>query len=1291
MKKRLQSYAIHVGRFTWHVSRWSLYISTAALFLLVLVLGAVRLVLPVLAEQKPDLEQYLTQLSGHKVRIESLHAYWDGIHPGAQAQGLQVYDDDGVKPAIRLSEVRLSIALLPLLWGQVEINSLVVANPSLALERLQDGRFRISGFDPLHASEGAGNEKFVGWLFQQAQLTIENGELQWLDYRDAANALRFSRVNLNLSNSGERHRLVFNAEFPPTICRDCSVILDIDGNPLMNASWNGEMYVSASQVDINNLPLIVREKLPAALRGAFTLQMTSEWEQGRPVYAKGHVQVAGLKLPLPGWDSPLGLRDVSGDLSWETQGQGWRLDVANPRIGLTGPAWAAGHLRIVHQPDKSQIRIKHLDIADITNFSTRIKSELPDDANATATSNLLMDYWFAGKPQGGLSNFDLHFFGDWVAPQDFSLEADIESGSILAYQKYPGVRGLSGHLSLSRHSGSLRVDSTNVAVSLPLVFRGPITARQAQGDIRWEKNADHWLITGNDLRVVSDDATGTGALNLRIPQDKSLMPSLRLRVDFRDGNGAHAARYYPTAYLPPKTLEWMERSFLGGQIKQGYLVYDGPIRGFPFRDGAGKFELQGHVSRATYNFLPGWESIKQGELDVMVNNDRVLVTGSGKLGGLDVGQVVVKTGDTLNGRRLVRVSGKINGPLNETLRVLRDVKPEPGKSRWLGYVPAALQGTGDGVLNLNLDIPLGDARSTDINGEYRFSKNTLAFPGTKIAAEGVEGSVRFTEAGLDSGNLRARFLGGEIILAASQDKGQLRVYGQGTVTAQGLTPLLGSRIAPHVAGSASWKATWRGLKEKLDLQAEAQLNNIKISLPPPLDFASGFPEKLTVQTEPSTRDKLSLSLSMANQANGKLIFARNEEAWRFVMGRIGLGEERGSAPKDNGLHVHARIQNLDLDQWRPYFEGASTGGLELLSRVSADVKSLSLFNRKLGNQYLDFSRQGDMWSGIVSGDSLSGNVKYSGKGSAARLELDLARLTLPDKQPQHGSAEENADPRRLPTVLLRSKSFSLQNKSLGELDFSAAPDASGWAIQRLNLTRPEMKLNVSGNWRLVNDKHSSEFTIGFHSSDVGKTMEAFGVPDQLAGGQVEVKSKLVWPGAPAAPQLATLNGNVEISANKGRFLQVKQGAGRLFGLLDLSAINRYLTFDFSPVFGKGFIYDRIEGQINIEKGNAYTHDFLIRGPATELSANGRVGLVAEDFDLKIELQPRLSDSVTLATWGVWGPQVAAVVLAVQKIFKKQIAAGTRITYVVKGPWEHPEITKSVRQHAAVNVPTKAGE
>jgi uncharacterized protein YhdP len=208
---------------------------------------------------------------------------------------------------------------------------------------------------------------------------------------------------------------------------------------------------------------------------------------------------------------------------------------------------------------------------------------------------------------------------------------------------------------------------------------------------------------------------------------------VKLRVDFH-GNGAHAARYYPAEHLSPATLAWMERSFLGGEITEGYLIYDGPIRDFPFRQHTGKFELRGHVRRGVYRFLPGWEPIKQAEVDVAVNGPEVLVTGNGKIGNLDANQVVVRTQDSSDGHRVVHVSGKVTGPVNETLNVLREVKPEPGTARWLAYVPDGLQSVGEGALSLDLNIPLGQAHSTTVSGEYRFLKSALRFPGTGVAA-----------------------------------------------------------------------------------------------------------------------------------------------------------------------------------------------------------------------------------------------------------------------------------------------------------------------------------------------------------------------------------------------------------------------------------------------------------------------------------------------------------------------------------------------------------------------------
>ena len=1275
MKTRLRRYAIHVGRVTMHVSRWSLYVSAVLLVLLVIIFIVARFTLPMIEKQKPALEQYLSSRSGHLVRIESLHAYWEGLHPGVQLTGLRMYTPDNPQPSIRLGEVRISLALLPLLWGRLDINSLVVVNPSLALERLADGRFRITGFDALHGGENTENVSSLGWLFRQNRIVIENGELQWFDRREMGPAVHFSRVNLSLRNSGDRHRLSFDAQFPREMCRDCSFTLDITGNPLTAPDWGGDINLRATEVNVDALPLIAREKLPSGFHGKFTMQLSSGWEDGRPVSVRGRVRVVGLKMPIRGWESPLGIREAGGDLRWKASRAGWRLDVANPVIAFAGPGWSAGDLRIVHQPEESQIRVRHVNLDDIRNFIMRLKNEIVENTkNVSAGSHKFLDYLLNSKPGGVADNLNVRVLGDWSAPENFFLDADIANATVLPYLNYPGVKGLNGHLSLSRRAGKLNFDSANITVSLPRVFRAPLAAHRATGIINWEKSADSWIVSGDDLRVVSEDGRGTGKLTVRVPLDSSISPYLKLRVDFQNGNGAHAARYYPAYHLSPATLAWMERSFLGGEITRGYLIYDGPIHDFPFRSHTGKFELRGHVHGAVYQYLPGWEPITQGEVDVAIDNTNVLVTGNGKIGALDATQIVVHAQETDDEQHIVHVSGKVNGQLGETLRVLRDVKPGASAAHWLTYIPSGLRGSGDGILSLDATIPLHELHSVSISGHYRFLKSTLMLPDTGLVAEGIEGNVHFTEAGISEGSLHTHLLGGETVLTAARRDDQLLIHGKGAVTAQGIAAIVGPKIAPHLAGKADWSGTWQSGTGAGNLYMEADLRGVKVTLPPPLNRPKGLAdEKLVIRSESSTPDSMQVALDMRRQAHGKLVFARTTDGWRMTGGRISFGAGRVTAPEDHGLYVGARLDVLDLDQWWPLLGGGPAVAPALLTRVSAEITSFGMLDRKFGNVSLDFSRDSDTWSGTVNGTSVAGNVKFSGKGPAARFELDLEHLILPDSE--HSRRAEEVDPRRLPTVVLRCKSFQIHDKQLGELDFMAQPGPSGWLIKNFDLTRPEMKLNVSGSWQFIDNKPASDFNVEFNSSDMGKTMEAFGVPGQMAGGEVSVKSHLSWPESPANVQVATLSGGIEISAKKGRFLKVKQGAGRLFGILDISAISRYLTLDFSPVFGKGFIFDTINGDVSLENGNAYTHGFSIRGPATQIDVNGRVGLAAENYDLTIEVQPKLSDSLTLATWGVWGPQVAAVVLAVQKIFKKQISAGTRITYVVKGPWDNAVITK----------------
>ncbi len=283
MNPRYHRYRPHISRVARRAARFVWYGTAAVLVLLAVLYTVARLMLPQLAERKAEIEQYLSAKSDHTVRIEILSTFWDGLYPGVFIEGLRIYAGDNRRPAVRLAEVRISLALLPLLWGRLEVHRLVLTEPTLTVERLSDGRFRVSGFDPMPVAEDSADEKFINWLLSQNEFIIQRGQVRWVDQKSKEPPLLLSQIEAHLKNSGERHRLGITARFPAAVCRECALVLDIRGNPLAEPDWNGEIYVRAADLDLDALPFIVRERLPRGVHGKLNASYGRSGMVGSPM------------------------------------------------------------------------------------------------------------------------------------------------------------------------------------------------------------------------------------------------------------------------------------------------------------------------------------------------------------------------------------------------------------------------------------------------------------------------------------------------------------------------------------------------------------------------------------------------------------------------------------------------------------------------------------------------------------------------------------------------------------------------------------------------------------------------------------------------------------------------------------------------------------------------------------------------------------------------------------------------------------------------------------------------
>jgi uncharacterized protein YhdP len=256
---------------------------------------------------------------------------------------------------------------------------------------------------------------------------------------------------------------------------------------------------------------------------------------------------------------------------------------------------------------------------------------------------------------------------------------------------------------------------------------------------------------------------------------------------------------------------------------------------------------------------------------------------------------------------------------------------------------------------------------------------------------------------------------------------------------------------------------------------------------------------------------------------------------------------------------------------------------------------------------VDIDKRQDAWRGRIVGDSVDGRIGITETAARnLRLDLDLERLVVSEKIPD--APKITGDPQALPLLALKARSFQYKDKKIGALDFWAVPIDQGWRVVRANMTRPGTELSLSGNWTRAGEAQRSELRLRLRSSNLGETLQELGYPQQIENGQIDLSASLTWQGSPLDPAMATLDGDIQLSAKNGRFLQLTSGASRFIEILDIASIGKW---------GKGMPFKTIGGDITIENGNAYTQNLYCKHSTYQIFFNGRVGIAAKDFDLAV--------------------------------------------------------------------------
>ena len=1227
--------------------RYALIAASAVLGLLAAALVTSPLWLtPLLQSARPALERAVSRAVGAPVRIADIRARI-GWRPGFTARGVRV--GSRARPAVRVRGARVDLSWLALAEGRVRPAFIALTGAHLTVLKTARG-FQVAGLPTTSPRQA----HWRAFLRQEPALAITDSDLTILDDHKR---LALRGLAAQWLRGLRRHTLKGQAAIPG-VCADCRVSAVFAHWPSRPQAFVGHIGVQARSLRLHALAALTGRPALKALAGRASGRLWLSLRHGTPEFLSGQLRLTGLVLPATAHNRESRIPALSGDFSFARGARGWRFYGVHWRGRIAGRPVRTGAVFLAHHGQRWRARIQDLDLHQAAALVGHARG-LP-----AALARLA-----ALRPRGRLR--DLRARARKARHWHYRLHTRFSGLAVRAGGRGPRFSGASGAITLDGHSGRLVLTGLHGIVRIPRLVPAPLAVERASATVTWQRAANGMSWQVPRLRLATAAGAMTGAVSLVRVTGKS--PVVLLAARLSDVDLAKLRALYPRA-LRARLRRSLVHTIRGGLVTRGRVVVKGPADAFPFRHANGVFRADLSVQGGRYRFARRWPCARDLDIRVQARNAHLSVQGSGRLGKVALSHFAVAAGPlgTRTGQAVVHLAG--TGGLGSVLALVLPHVRAPLRQA----LPATITGHGPMSLTLALRVPFARKAKLALNGSLALEGASLRYPlgHGALGFHALDGRIGFTQAGPTAGTMHGTLAGGPWTLALKTQGGVLMAQAHGTVKARLLRPLTGPGTR-YLTGVVPWQLRVRRA-HRTHLRARADLKEAALRLPYPAGKGAGVPGVLRLKATIGRHASVfEAALPHHLAALYRAVPGRPVAAW------LGIGSARPPKRLASGLSIGVRSGYLDARPWLAFLQGLVHGQGRALARLPAQglqPKALTLYvgsgvfgGYTLGPVRADFVRAGQDWSGRLAGPDTLGRVRWQPRGHGV-LSLDFQRLVIPPRARHHALGQAvSQDPRRLPVVHFQADRLVVAGHDFGRVAIRTAGIPDGLRFTRILVARGHTLLSANGRWTVHGGRQESVMTGYLHSANLGHTLAQWGVPDQVAGGRTRVRMALNWPGGPTAFSFHHLDGTLTFLVGSGRFVQVRQGAGKLLGIFNIDAIARYLTFNFSNIFGRGFSFNHIGGRVLIENGRALTHGIHVDGASANVRVSGEAGLARKRFDLLVKVEPHIAGNVTLATGLIGGPIAGAAALLMQKIFAGAISNTTSISYRIVGPWKSPII------------------
>jgi len=1271
-------------------ARTATHILTSVLAL-ALLLTVLRLALPFADVFRSEVEGLLEERLGLEVRVGHFGLRLAGWVPRLTLEDLVLSDLRSGRRQLDLDALILDLDLgasVRRLSPRVE--SLTLVGAHLVVKRRADGSIALVGLEGMKTAD----PQIMRFFLTNGRFLLTESDILWVDEYANASPVHLSNVRLKFENAASRHRIGMLARLFEDPQTEIHLAGDLKGAPELPHEWSGDLYVRTHGRDLH--PLLY-SRLPPGLHVGSDKVMIESWSRiagSAPAESFTNLSVEGLVVwreVAGGSPAPLRLDELGAQVRWEREDRGWALKVSDLTLERSGVKQAPMELslRFAGQGKGGWSLAGGVSGFDLSHLVSA--QDLVPKLPAAAFS--LKDAGLEGRLEDIRFRFERHpdDTPSWVA------SGGVSDLATAAHENWPGIRGLDLHFSVSENGGRLAVSSDGLSLSQPETFSMPVRFDRLAGTLFWYRDELGRLqVEVPDFAAENTDFCTRSRLALMLPADGR--PFLDIYTRFEGVDASAVRRYLPTGRMKPKLAKWLDRAFVSGWLPWGTVLFRGAPGDFPFDGETGRFEVLFGAQDVVLDFHPDWPRIEEIVAEARFENREMEVhAASARLLDSEILSTEVRIPNLLAATG-VEIRGKAEGPFTDGLRMLT----ETPLAKRLEPIGRAFQV--DGLFQVDiqaLTVPLrykGELGPLRLKGEITWPDQasiTLS-RWDDLQLEGLGGALAFTETSVSAESIEANLWGHPVRLAI-ETRGKdasdrsTRVDASGKLPAEVLARHFPSPLWGLVKGRSQLDLTVdlrnAGMGEPgkpLTYSLGSQLTGISVDLPEPLGKSGSASRTLHLEgtlvpggdlDATGSYGDTGLDLLLARDRAGRLGFAR---------GNVTLGGKAAKA-RGEGLRVEGKVAALDVSTWMDWWEGlraseSGQGGDATLQAVDIKAGRLNLGGLSFEDIGLRLERDAQRWLVRVDAPGVAGDIGIPQGRRDAPVRVQLERLDLEpllagfdDSARSSTAGKRSSDPRQVRTLELRVDRLLWADNLLGSVRVDSRRVPAGIELSPLRLSGELMSIDGTASWTADKWGQRTQIDLTGEGGDLGEILRRLQYESVIHEAPVTAKVSLGWYGGPSEVSAEALDGQVEIDVSKGSLLEVEPGVGRMLGILNLAALQRRLSLDFSDLFGKGYSFESMTGKLAIAKGKATIEKLEIEGPSAGIEITGSTDLVAQTFDQVVTVIPRIGTGVALAGALAGGPLVGAAVYIADKVTGGAVEKLGSYQYEIRGPWMDPEI------------------